>query len=121
MFVVYYDPQTHARLAHSLGLAKGLIGVVNAYADREYDSRNNVVIAHELLHTLGATDKYDPEHIAAPLSRRLCRPQRKPAPAVAAEIMGGRIALSPTQAEMPDRLAVCVVGEKTAEEIKWRP
>jgi hypothetical protein len=60
MFVVYYDPQTHERLAHSLGLVKGLIGVVNAFADRDYGERNDVVIAHETLHTLGATDKYDP-------------------------------------------------------------
>jgi hypothetical protein len=122
MFVVYYDPQTHERLAHSLGLAKGLIGVVNAYGDRTYDGRNNVVIAHELLHTLGATDKYDPETSLPRYPDGYADPQRKPLhPQIAAEIMGGRIALSPTEAEMPDGLAVCVVGEKTAEEIRWRP
>jgi hypothetical protein len=121
MFVVYHDPGTHERLAHSLGLSKGLIGVVNAFARHDYGERNNVVIAHETLHTLGATDKYDsattlprhPEGYADPGQHPL-HPQR------AAEIMGGRIALSPTQAEMPESLVLCVVGEQTASEIRWQ-
>ncbi|HFD80683.1 MAG TPA: hypothetical protein ENK05_09885, partial [Gammaproteobacteria bacterium] len=57
MYVVYHDPRTHQRLQHSLGLQKGLIGVVNAFASTALAGRNNVVIAHEFLHTVGATDK----------------------------------------------------------------
>ena len=122
MFVLYYDPVTSQRIAHSLGLQKGLIGVVNAYSASYQTAENNVVIAHELLHTLGATDKYDPETSLPRYPDGYADPQRKPLhPQIAAEIMGGRIALSPTEAEMPDGLAVCVVGEKTAEEIRWRP
>lgn len=121
MFVVYYDPLTHERLAHSLGLVKGLIGVVNAFADRDYGERNAVVIAHETLHTLGATDKYDPATSLPSYPEGYAEPGRKPLhPQRAAEIMGGRIALSPTQAEMPESLTLCVVGERTAEEIRWR-
>jgi len=121
MFVVYYDPQTHQRLAHSLGLSKGLIGVVNAFAARDYDERNDVVVAHELLHTLGATDKYDPATSFPRFPDGYADPQRKPLhPQVAAEIMGGRIALSPKDAEMPDTLRRCVVGAQTAQEIRWR-
>jgi len=61
IYVIYHDPARQPRLAHSLGLKEGLIGVVNAYASRTYSGRNNFVIAHahEMLHTLGATDKYD--------------------------------------------------------------
>ena len=59
VFVKYYDPESNPRLAHSLGLQKGLIGVVNAFASSSYTGSNNVVIAHELLHTVGASDKYD--------------------------------------------------------------
>jgi hypothetical protein len=121
MFVVYYDPQTHPRLAHSLGLAKGLIGVVNAFAARDYDGRNDVVIAHELLHTIGATDKYDPATSLPRFPEGYADPAREPLhPQVAAEIMGGRIALSPEAAEMPDTLGRCVVGAQTAREIRWR-
>jgi hypothetical protein len=121
MFVVYYDPATHERLAHSLGLSKGLIGVVNAFADRSYDERNGVVIAHETLHTLGATDKYDPATSLPRHPEGYADPEQEPLhPQRAAEIMGGRVALSPTQAEMPERLSLCVVGELTAAEIRWR-
>ena len=55
-------PACATQLAHSLGLQKGLIGVVNAFASSSQAAENNVVIAHELLHTVGATDKYDPQH-----------------------------------------------------------
>jgi hypothetical protein len=121
MFVVYHDPQTHERLAHSLGLEKGLIGVVNAYADAKLASRNGVVIAHELLHTLGATDKYDPATSLPLYPDGYADPQREPRyPQVAAEIMGGRIALAPDAADMPASLEKCVVGERTATEIRWR-
>lgn len=57
MFVLYYNPKDYKQLDHSLGLEKGLIGVVNAFASSSMEGENNVVIAHEILHTLGATDK----------------------------------------------------------------
>src|SRR5450631_3282467 len=59
MFVLYHDPALTPAVPHSLGLTKGLIGVVYAFAAPEISGANNVVIAHELLHTVGATDKYD--------------------------------------------------------------
>ena len=43
----------------SHGLQKGLVGVVHAFADDTMTGSNAVVIAHELLHTVGASDKYD--------------------------------------------------------------
>ena len=58
LFVIYYDPKTTETLQHSLGLEKGMIGVVNALASESMAGWNNVVVAHELLHTVGATDKY---------------------------------------------------------------
>ena len=59
IFIVYYDPQENKRLEHSLGLEKGMVGVVNAFAEKEMEPQNNIVIAHEFLHTVGASDKYD--------------------------------------------------------------
>ncbi len=65
LFVVaggtWSDPERTTAVPHSLGLQAGLLGVVYAFADETLDAPNNVVIAHEVLHTLGATDKYDPE------------------------------------------------------------
>jgi hypothetical protein len=60
VFVLYHDPALTPTVPHSLGLSKGLIGVVFAFAVPDMTGENDVVIAHELLHTLGATDKYDP-------------------------------------------------------------
>ena len=64
MFVLYHDPAVTPTVPHSLGLTKGFIGVVYAFAAPVMNGENNVVIAHELLHTVGATDKYDPANDA---------------------------------------------------------
>src|SRR5690606_10121808 len=60
LFAVYHEGEASVALDRSLGLRKGLIAVANIFADRSASGPNEVVIAHELLHTLGATDKYDP-------------------------------------------------------------
>ncbi len=119
LFVSYYDTATTKSLRHSVGLQGGLIGIINAFADRSYRGSNQVVIAHELMHTVGARDKYDaanqplfPDGYAEP-ERRPLHPQRR------AEIMGGRIPLSPAQAKMPNSLAEVAVGIVTAAEINW--
>lgn len=120
LFVNYFDPSRVTRLPHSTGLQKGHIGIVNAFGAAEQEGPNNVVIAHELLHTLGATDKYEysnnqprhPDGYAEPHAEPLL-PQRM------AEIMAGRIPISQTQAEIPAALGACRIGPATAREINW--
>ncbi len=120
IFVLYYNPNTSERLAHSLGLQKGLIGIVHAFADRRMAPSNNVIIAHELLHTLGASDKYDPETSQPRFPEGYADPERSPLhPQEAAEIMGGRVPLSESRAEIPLSLDDAVVGPMTAREIGW--
>jgi len=46
IFVLYHDPALTPVVPHSLGLAKGLIGVVYAFAAPEMTGENAVVIAH---------------------------------------------------------------------------
>lgn len=119
LFVVYHVGRPGVALDHSLGLREGLIGVVHAFARPIQDSQNNVVIAHELLHTLGATDKYGPGGLPlfpdgyGDADRVPRHPQQL------AEIMAGRVAVSETRAEIPADLASCVIGYKTAHEINW--
>ena len=121
MFVVYFDPKERQQLDHSLGLEKGLIGVVNAFASEEMAAQNNVVIAHEFLHTLGATDKYDLRSGLAIYPHGYGEPELQPRyPQKLAEIMGGSIALSPTERRMPESLDETVVGPLTAREINWQ-
>lgn len=120
VFVQYFDPQQTHRVAHSLGLQKGLIGVVNAFASRKLAGQNNVVIAHELLHTVGATDKYDPTNSLPVYPQGYADPGRVPLyPQMRAEIMGGRIPVSEREAELPMSLNKVVVGPDTAAEIRW--
>ena len=120
IYVIYHDPARQPRLAHSLGLKEGLIGVVNAYASKAYSGRNNVVIAHELLHTLGATDKYDMASGQPLFPEGYAQPERKPLyPQHKAEVMGGRIPLSSTRSDIPGSLKRTLIGPTTAREINW--
>jgi hypothetical protein len=121
VFVHYHEATKGRHLQHSLGLDKGLLAVVHAFASIDQDQQNNIVIAHELLHTVGATDKYaaDNEPIfpigyADPTQSPLY-PQNK------AEIMAARIPLSATSSRMADNLDQCIIGEQTAREINWLP
>ncbi len=119
MFVLYYEGKEGVPLKHSLGLQKGFIGVVHAFARHNQSQQNNIVIAHELLHTVGATDKYDaqgqpifPNGFAEP-HRDPLYPQRR------AEIMAGRVPLSPHDWKMARNLRAVVIGAQTAREINW--
>ena len=118
IYVVYYEPIEGVRLAHSLGLQKGLIGVVNAFASVDNAKQNNIVIAHELLHTVGATDKYSVETGQPIFPVGFAKPDLK-YNQVKAEIMAGKIPRSEDQSEMPYSLRYCTVGEQTAVEIGW--
>jgi hypothetical protein len=117
LFVLYHAPVDGVALEHSLGLQKGLIGVVHAFADPRQARQNNIVVAHELLHTLGATDKYDaagrpvyPQGYADP-DLPVLLPRRH------AEIMAGRLVNSSGRLVMPASLEECVIGALTAHEI----
>ncbi len=120
VYLRLFSPKNRQVLEHSLGLQKGMIGVVNGFASVDYQAQNNFVIVHELLHTLGASDKYElstnqpiwPEGYAEPYLQPLL-PQYK------AEIMGGRIPQNRSFSLIPDNLRQVVVGPKTAAEINW--
>jgi hypothetical protein len=121
IFVMYHDPSFTQAVPHSVGLQKGLVGVVHAYAEREMNPQNNVVIAHEILHTLGATDKYDPATLAPLYPSGYAEPARQPRyPQPLTEIMAGRRAIDAQAAEMPESLSEVRVGDATAREIRWR-
>ncbi|MFN2309236.1 MAG: hypothetical protein ABR553_05805 [Gammaproteobacteria bacterium] len=120
VFVQYFDPQQTERLAHSLGLQKGLIGVVNAFASPRMADQNNVVIAHELLHTVGASDKYDLRTNQPLYPQGYAEPEREPLyPQSHAEIMGGRVPVSERGSEIPLSLDKTLIGPATAAEIHW--
>ncbi|HXY95655.1 MAG TPA: hypothetical protein VEH00_01695 [Steroidobacteraceae bacterium] len=120
LFVLYHDPATLERAPDSHGLQKGLVGIVHAFATGAMTGSNDIVIAHELMHTVGATDKY---HLASgepvyPIGYG--DPAQQPLyPQAEAEIMAVRRALSPQESELPRGLQSVVVGPATALEIRW--
>lgn len=120
IFVLYHDPALTPTVPHSLGLTKGLIGVVYAFAAPAMDGSNDVVIAHELLHTLGATDKYSFGNDAPRFPDGYGNPRQVPLyPQQWAELMAGRRMLSADRWEQADSLDEVVIGPATALEIRW--
>ena len=118
IFVRYHDAVGRPGLDDSVGVQKGMFGIVNAYTGRRYGATNNVIIAHELLHTLGATDKYVPGTGQPRVPDGLADAARLPLyPQASAEIMAGRIALAADDAVIPQSLQFAVIGAATAVEI----
>jgi len=121
LFVLYHDPAISPAVPHSLGVQKGLFGVVHVFADAGMQGSNDTVMAHELLHTLGATDKYDLRTDQPLQPDGYAEPDRQPLyPQSFAELMGGRVPVSGTESTMPESLRQVIVGAKTASEIGWR-
>jgi hypothetical protein len=112
--------QDSTALPDSVGLSKGLVAVAHLFAAPEAARSNLVVLTHELLHTLGATDKYDLRTGLPLVPGGLGEPDREPTfPQDYAEIMAGRIAVAPRAAVIPDSLDDVLVGADTAREIGW--
>ena len=119
IFVRYHHAREEFTLENSVGLQKGMVGVVNAFAGRRQAGTSNVIIAHEFLHTLGATDKYDPSNGMPNFPGGYAEPQKSPRyPQRLAEIMGGRIAVSKNDAMVPKSLQYVTIGADTAREIR---
>lgn len=122
LYLVYHDPARQQTLEHSTGLEKGLVGIVNLFADEQMKAPNHVILAHEFLHLVGATDKYDFATNLPRYPQGYAEPERQPRyPQRFAELMGGRIPLSANRARIPDSLSEVLVGETTAAEINWLP
>lgn len=120
LFALYENGDQGGALDRSTALRKGMIAVARLFAQRRMHGSNQMIIAHELLHTLGASDKYDlasgqplwPQGYAAPDSKPR-HPQQR------AELMAGRIPLGPDSAVVPASLAEVLIGPATAVEIGW--
>ena len=119
IFVRYHQAEGVFVLEDSVGVQKGMFGIVNAYTGRRHKGRNNVIIAHEFFHTLGASDKYELSTGQPLAPDGLAEPDRTPLyPQRFAEIMGGRIALGTDDAVIPQSLKFARIGLLTASEIR---
>lgn len=120
IYLRLFSPQNRRVLEHSLGLQKGMVGVVNGFASIDYQPQNNFVAAHEILHTLGASDKYDLTNNQPIWPQGYADPYQQPLlPQFRAEIMGGRVAQTRHFSLIPDSLEQVVIGPETATELNW--
>ena len=79
------------------------------------------VFAHELFHTLGATDKYDADGVTM-IPDGLAEPDLEPRfPQRYVEVMARRRPLAPGKERAPESLRELRVGPLTAREIGWTP
>ncbi len=120
LYLLYHNPATSRVLSHSTALNKGRIGRVNLFGDNAYSKQNLVILAHELLHTLSASDKYDLANTLPVFPDGFAEPNKSPRyPQDFAELMGGRVPISEIKAEIPKNLGQTIIGKKTAREIGW--
>jgi len=120
IYVLYRTFKNVTTREISLGLQKGKIGIVQAPATNKLINHTLLVIAHEMLHTFGATDKYDYETLLPFHPHGFAEPDQQPLyPQKMAEIMAGVIPISQTNIKKPKNLHQVTLGRKTCVEIKW--
>jgi hypothetical protein len=97
----------------------GRVGVAQADLDEGTLDFALFVAAHELFHTLGASDKYDATgHARYPGG--FAEPERTPLyPQRGIELMARNRPLSPTSERPPEKVDELWVGDETARELGW--
>ena len=120
LFLLYHDPKIFPVLHHSTALENGRIGIVNLFSSDKQASQNKIVIAHELLHAFGASDKYDLESNQPIFPMGYADPNQQPLyPQKKAEIMAVAIPLSTDRNKMAEHLSNTLVNKMTAQEVGW--
>lgn len=120
IYVVYHSPESQETNQSALGLERGHIGVVHAPASGAAHGWTTVALTHELLHTCGASDKYDERGL--PIHPHgYAEPDKIPLhPQSMAEIMAGSIPEKENRSWLVRSLEECRVGLMTAAEIGWK-
>jgi hypothetical protein len=106
------------RLVEGAGAARGEIGLVVTTIDDATVDLALIAAAHELLHLVGATDKYDADGHALPsayVEPAAGLPQRH------ADLMAGEIPIAPGRGRLAVHFDDVRVGPVTAAEIGWLP
>ena len=108
-----------ARL-HSIGMAQPRLALVNLVANPEMQAYNQIVIAHELLHTVAADDLYSTQNRSPSFPDGYAAPDQQPRyPQTKAELMAMRIPITAELARPPRALEDTMIGDETAEQIGW--
>jgi len=98
---------------------EGRIGIVDVELDASMVDLTLFVVAHELMHTLGASDKYDANGRTI-VPDGLVEPDRTPLyPQRSAVVMARNRPVSASAEATPETLDELAVGSSTAKELGW--
>ncbi len=120
LYVALHDAVAN-RVAQVEGIAEagGEVGLVHADRNDDELGLELVAMAHEILHCLGATDRYDSNGHAIDAAS-LANPSQDPLfPQEAAEVMVGELSLGRSLGRSPSSLNEVRVGPMTATAIRW--
>jgi hypothetical protein len=120
IYVCARKPTSTARtMVEGRSEQNGRLGLVEVELDATMVDLTLFVVAHELMHTLGATDKYDVTGRAL-VPDGLAEPERVPLyPQRFAEVMARNRPIAAGREEIPETLEELAVGTRTAKEIGW--
>jgi hypothetical protein len=118
LYLVVRRPTEHA-VVEGASEQGGRVGIARAELDHETVDLALFVAAHELFHTLGASDHYGPDGRAL-VPDGLAEPALSPTfPQRKAELMARNRPVSASREERPESLDELGVGPSTAREIGW--
>ena len=120
IYVVVRPPTSAERqMVEGQSEQDGRVGTVEVELDVQSADFALLVVAHELFHTLGATDKYDAQgKTMVPLG--FAEPDRRPLyPQRFVEIMARNRPIAANAERVPESLDELAVGPTTAREIAW--
>jgi hypothetical protein len=119
IYVLVRPPEGRTMFVEGLSQLGGRTGLVEVQLDETMADPALAVVAHELFHTLGATDKYDAAGRVL-LPAGLAEPERSPQlPQRFVELMARGRPVSPGVEVPPKRIDELRVGATTAREIGW--
>ncbi len=105
---------------HSIGMPSPRLAIVNLATEPGATSRNQFVLAHEILHTVGANDHYVQSTGYPHWPDGYAEPNLIPRyPQTSAEIMGGRIPVREGQSRQAGSLSETIMSTATANTIGW--
>lgn len=120
IYLVIHKPRSRIEMVEGFSEEGGRIGVVSVDLGRDMADFALFVATHELMHTLGATDKYSPSSGLALVPQGLGNPEQVPLyPQRTAEVMARNLVISPGHEKPPTRLSELSIGRWTAREIGW--
>ena len=116
----YHSPDELPQTMHSIAIAAQRLAVAKLIADEGSTAYNQVILAHEILHTVGAGDLYHPETGRPLYPEGYADPDQDPLhPQRKSEIMAGRIPVTPFRALQAADLDQAMIGPITASDIGW--